>query len=304
MTALSGADLPPYQLQCLLDIVSPEFSSSDPPVQLVCAQALGPEIYVGCSNGHLLRFTLHPDANSRSMEAYTLLSRQSVPNNKPIENMILVPSLSRALVHSDRQILVYTLPALDMIPLNVYKPIRNVISLAVDEWQLQHAAHRSPQQPGSVEFCVIKRQSVSIYHLREKPIYEKDIPLHVRIQLARRSGRYLCVVDNEYYNMIDLETASLLPILPISQAPPSEPGSDAPQTPPVKPFILVISDTEFLLLSWTGASTLGLFITGEGEPVRGTLEWSQHPISVCKFPPLSPAIRTHQCAMQRSTTRT
>ena len=97
--------------------------------------------------------------------------------------------------------------------------------------------------------------------------------------------------------MIDLETASLFPMLPISQAPPEEPGSGAPQTPPVKPFILVISDTEFLLLSWTGASTLGLFITGEGEPVRGTLEWSQHPISIGAFPPFSLDMRAHRCAM-------
>ena len=80
--------------------------------------------------------------------------------------------------------------------------------------------------------------------------------------------------------MIDLETASLFPLLPVSQAPVEQPVSGGPPTPAVKPFILVISESEFLILSWTGASTLGLFITGEGDPVRGTLEWSSHPISV------------------------
>jgi hypothetical protein len=38
-----------------------------------------------------------------------------------------------------------------------------------------------------------------------------------------------------------------------------------------------------LILSWTGASTLGLFITGDGDPVRGTLEWPSHPEAVCEF---------------------
>ena len=80
--------------------------------------------------------------------------------------------------------------------------------------------------------------------------------------------------------MIDLETASLFPLLPISQAPSEVPVSDGPQLPVVKPFILVVAESEFLILSWTGASTLGLFLTGEGDPVRGTLEWSSHPISV------------------------
>ena len=84
--------------------------------------------------------------------------------------------------------------------------------------------------------------------------------------------------------MIDLQTTSLFPFLPISQAPSEQEVSEAPQTPIVKPFIIVISGSEFLILSWTGASTLGLFITGEGDPVRGTLEWSSHPISVGERP--------------------
>lgn len=94
----------------------------------------------------------------------------------------------------------------------------------------------------------------------------------------------MCVADSENYNMINLETASLIPLLPISQAPLEEPNAEAPQAPAVKPFILVIAESEFLILSWTGASTLGVFITGEGEPVRGTLEWSSHPVSVGKYP--------------------
>lgn len=52
----------------------------------------------------------------------------------------------------------------------------------------------------------------------------------------------------------------------------------------VKPSITVIGDNEFLILSWTGASTLGLFLTGEGDPVRGTLEWPSYPDAVCKCP--------------------
>lgn len=74
--------------------------------------------------------------------------------------------------------------------------------------------------------------------------------------------------------MIDLAAASLFPMLPISQAP--------DLTVAVKPSITVISENEFLILSWTGASTIGVFITGDGDPVRGTLEWPSHPEAVCK----------------------
>jgi hypothetical protein len=94
------------------------------------------------------------------------------------------------------------------------------------------------------------------------------------VTLARRTGRSLCIADKEHYNIVDLEMASLFPILPLSQA--FEPTMFV-----VKPSITVISANEFLILSWTGTSTLGLFITSDGDPVRGTLEWPSHPEALC-----------------------
>jgi hypothetical protein len=91
--------------------------------------------------------------------------------------------------------------------------------------------------------------------------------------MARRIGRSLCIADKENYNMVDLQGASLFPIIPLSQA---------QYSVTVKPSITVISDNEYLIISWTGASTIGLFITGEGDPVRGTLEWPRHPEAICK----------------------
>ena len=79
--------------------------------------------------------------------------------------------------------------------------------------------------------------------------------------------------------MIDLENAFLSPILPLSQA---------PSPTPIKPLITVVGENEFLILSWTGSSTLGVFITGDGDPVRGTLEWSSHPEDICTFPSAIP----------------
>jgi hypothetical protein len=46
-------------------------------------------------------------------------------------------------------------------------------------------------------------------------------------------------------------------------------------------MIQVVSDGEFLILSWTGAGTMGVFINLNGDPVRGTLQWPSHPLSVC-----------------------
>ena len=103
----------------------------------------------------------------------------------------------------------------------------------------------------------------------------QEIPLPQGGTLAKRIGHSLCIADNVHYNIINLDEASLFPILPLSQA--------IDPTPfPIKPSITVIGDSEFLILSWTGASTIGVFITGEGDPVRGTLEWPSYPESVCE----------------------
>lgn len=187
-----------------------------------------------------------------------------------------------------------------MVPPNIIKPIRHVVTLAVDNQHLKRPAP-SPSGPTlpvePVEFCVIKRQAIAMYSLKERLFYQKvslslpylkpnrtcmdtddttdqEIPLPQGASLARRTGRSLCICDSQTYNMVDLETASLIPLLPLSQAMDPTPFV-------VKPSITVISDNEFLILSWTGASTLGLFISGDGDPVRGTLEWPSHPEAVC-----------------------
>jgi hypothetical protein len=76
----------------------------------------GSEIYAGCSNGELLRFTLQEDdpnqvcpivssgfvygSDHLQLESYRLLSRQTLPNHKPIDEIVLVPCISRALILS------------------------------------------------------------------------------------------------------------------------------------------------------------------------------------------------------------
>ncbi|KAJ7266916.1 hypothetical protein B0H12DRAFT_1010524 [Mycena haematopus] len=258
-------DVPPFQLQSLIGRCNPR-----------CAQALGSEIYIGCSNGELIRFALQAD-DPNTLEAYSIISRQSVPNDKPVDEIVLLPSISRALVLSDHQIHFYTLPALDAVPPHVVKPIRHVIAFAVDQNHLKRPppSLSAPVAIEPVDLCVIKRNSIAMYGLRERLFYQKEIPLQNGATLARRSGRYLCIADKTQYNVVDLANAELTPLMPLSQAPPGErfPGP---------PGICVTGDnpTEFLILSWTGASTLGVFVSGGGDPVRGTLEWPAHPRAV------------------------
>ncbi|KAF6764087.1 hypothetical protein DFP72DRAFT_870684 [Ephemerocybe angulata] len=267
MAAVSTAnDVPPYQVATLLNDFFGGYSKKPPSA----ASERRGEIYVGTSNGELFRFLLQPDGPEK-LESYCR-------GERPIDTIVLVPSISRALVQSDRQVHFYILPSLE--PHSV-KPVRNVITFAVDEQQVRrpppslNAALGYTAVPDPVDLCAIKRNGIAMFSLKDRLFYSREIPLPqgTNAVLARRTGRYVCFADHENYNIIDLEEAQLFPILPISQAPPES-------TLKIKPHITVISDNEFLILSWTGASTLGLFITGNGDPVRGTLQWSSYPLGI------------------------
>ncbi|KAG2156895.1 CNH domain-containing protein [Suillus bovinus] len=279
-------EVPPYFLQPLISSITAG--------TVTCAQAFGSEIYVGCSNGELLRYALHPDTDPTKLDSYALLSQQSHSSGKQIDELILVPCIARALILCDRQLHIYTLPSLDLIPNT--KPVRNIEALAVDHNHLQRPAATSLTtratststnfstergKNNAVDLCVIKRSTIAMYSLSEEKLtYAREIPFRPGAIRAQRSGRHLCIATADIYSVVDLATAQMFELLPVTQVEVT-PGT-------IKPHIIVISPSEFLLLSWTGGSTLGLFVTGEGDPVRGTLEWPAYPVSVClDFPYLA-----------------
>lgn len=66
----------------------------------------------------------------------------------------------------------------------------------------------------------------------------------------------------------------MIPVLPVVQSAPS--GSNSLV---LKPVCIPIAGDEFLLASATssGQTAIGIFCTGSGDPVRGTLQWSSYP---------------------------
>ncbi len=131
---------------------------------------------------------------------------------------MLAPSISRALVLSGiccsltqsqrniylrltagHQIHFYTLPALDMVPLNLIKPIRNVVAFAVDELHMKRPpqyANDIPVPVEPIEFCVVKRSAIALYSLRERLFFQKvgfshGFSAHPLMIALRRRYRFL-----------------------------------------------------------------------------------------------------------------
>lgn len=133
-------------------------------------------------------------------------------------------------------------------------------------------------------------QLLSISHSHIEML--KELPLRTTAIFAVLRGACLCIADAVNYSLVNLDSATLTPLLPISQDPPDSPPSEmhdltqSSGTPVARPkshqrpAILPVEDDEFLIASHTGSSTLGLFIKENGEPTRGTLEWASNVKSI------------------------
>ena len=64
----------------------------------------------------------------------------------------------------------------------------------------------------------------------------------------------------------------MLPVMPLSHD----------GAPPAKPVITAIGSNEFLIVSTLEGRGLAVFVSGSGDPVRGTFEYSNYPVAVCE----------------------
>lgn len=113
------------------------------------------------------------------------------------------------------------------------------------------------------------------------------MPLPPGTLRAARAGAHLCIADRAMYSMLDLARGVLNPIMPVDQS------ADAGTGAPVRPALVVIGPEEFLVASWTGQDAMGIFVSGEGMPVRGVLSWAAQPRALgapSDLPPPSPTL--------------
>ncbi|EJD51168.1 hypothetical protein AURDEDRAFT_57070, partial [Auricularia subglabra TFB-10046 SS5] len=228
---------------------------------------IGRDLYVGCANGRLIRFALQEHPHRSKPAGYRFVSQHVMPGNKPVDDIALAPTVQKILVQSDSRLYFFVYPGMEPVPTSLINPIRLVVTFAID-------AGPPDVHPPSVRFVVVKRTGMSLYTLRERLFHEKEGQLQ-GARTAKRYGRHLCVSNAEgNYCVVNLETLNMIEMIPSSQ--------DGVTV--VKPSITVIGENEFLVLSWLGENSggaVGLFMTGDADPVRGTMQWQEYPAAIC-----------------------
>lgn len=222
---------------------------------------------------------MYPQANGWVMRhKHTLFPR------RPVSKMYILPKVSKLFVISDGTMHALTLPSLEVVPSTIIPTMRGVVSVILNDDELDYG--QGSEEKTDMTVVIVRRRVLGIYRLGNRLQSIKEIPLPSAPTAHALFQTYLCCAllspeTSQIVNcVVDLSDASLTEVLPVSQVPPLE-GEGGEGQEAVNANIVVIPDEkEFLVTSYTGTSTMGVFLNGQGDPVRGTITWTSHPLSI------------------------
>ncbi|KAI1315748.1 transforming growth factor, beta receptor associated protein 1 [Mortierella claussenii] len=235
-------------------------------------------LYLGTSDGFVLHYVMEEQVSSESdLPRSRLVQRKSLGfGKKVVERIMVLPPIRVVIVH---------LPDFAPLPQQSLPHIKGVTAFCEESSQRGRLA-----EDGSVHLCVTKRRTIQFYALWSDAISEpKELNLPNGGLVVTRWKNVVCVADASGFKLIDTRVGRMIPVLPVVQS--VSPGSHAQV---LKPVCIPIAENEFLLASATssGQTAIGIFCSGSGEPVRGTLQWSSYPRALAvEFPYVTALLR-------------
>lgn len=266
---------------------------------LRCAEPYGSNLYLGASDGQVYCFLQPPqdpiNGSSSSSNELRHVGTRSI-SSKPIDKILILSRLGIAAVLSEATLTFHELPSFLPIPPQVLPHSKGVASIVLDDEEVNESWTGGKggglDAEGLCNLCIIRRKTITLVKMGvDTWRVIKEIPLPSGATVARRSGSSLCISTTTEYNIVDLDAATMSSIgLPITQT--GEPPSAAN-----RPSILSISlgksgQCEFLITSHSQDSTLGVFVSQEGDPTAKLLEWPSHPRALAlEYPYLHALLR-------------
>ncbi|BEJ17778.1 hypothetical protein CspHIS471_0700460 [Cutaneotrichosporon sp. HIS471] len=248
-------------------------SGSDTEVR--CVEGFGPNLYVGGSDGVVEWWVYDGSAGPSETRGWKLQRKHKLFPCRPVNRIVLLPKVSRALVLSEGTLHPLSLPGLEPLPSNSIAAVRGVVSVALNDDELDLA-----DNDGTADMTVVlvKRKGLGIYRLGQRMTMVKEMPLPAPPRYHALFNTYMCAAlpteSGLTYCIIDLSDASLTEVLPVSQVDPDDNWKPNPNV------VVIPGESQFLVTSYTGANTMGVFLNGQGDPERGTIEWTEHPLCI------------------------
>lgn len=221
-----------------------------------CCKSYAEHIYLGTQTGELLHYFEMETGN------YLLVSRIKFDDSKevPIDKIVLLPSIERACVLSQGQLIMFLLPE--------FAPTPNTIKLSgINDLQVISGN----------KIITFSNKSATIYKVSKDSFKSlRDFPKLNSVDKALIKNKKLIVARNNNYEIFDLSKNKEIPLFKVSE---SGENSDAKLVPVIADF----SSDEILVCSG-GASyeddAMALVITLDGDISQGTIALPKYPRNI------------------------
>lgn len=243
-------DQGPFEKHTLIQNLLPDLEYS-------CFEAYDENIYLGTKSGDLLHYF------EIEQENYMLVSRTKFDeeSNKPINKIVLLPQIERALVLCDDILVVFLLP--EFAPAPNTKKLKGVLDVTVRNYSSQFKFYK---------FYAIKQESIKMLKISSQSIstiQKFDFKL---ISKASAIDYTLMTSKVNSYEIINLKDSTNIPLFPISET-----------NAPLKPIITKFCQNEFLVTTGGGSendTSIVFVVTSTGEISHGTIILSKYPRDV------------------------
>ncbi|WVQ99304.1 hypothetical protein IAU59_006436 [Kwoniella sp. CBS 9459] len=250
--------------------------------EIRCVEGYGQNMYIGASDGTVEWWVCDGSPGASAMNGWSMKHRHTLFPRRPVSRLYILPKISKILIISDGTLHALSLSNLEPIPSSHVPPLRGVLSVILDDEELDWGGPGSEDLNAQMTVVVVRRKGLGVYKLGNRMSAVKEIPLPAPPTEHALFASYLCAAipsttpeQSSLYSLIDLSDASLTEVLPVTQIDQAVADFD------VNPNVVVIpGENEFLVTSYTGSSTMGVFLNGQGDPVRGTMEWPSHPLRI------------------------
>ena len=173
-------------------------------------------LYIGTSASEILHYVSLP-GDSNSPETTLILASRTQPTtvaslnlSKGVQQVLILPSSSKACILCNGTLTFHTLPELSPAPNTL--TVSNVLWIGGIDLDVVE----NPNEDDPADFFLMSlRTKIRLVRVGERVTSPKSLDYPGCLTGARR-GRYACVADTRSYALIDLENSQKIPLFPIS----------------------------------------------------------------------------------------
>ncbi|KTW25727.1 hypothetical protein T552_03339 [Pneumocystis carinii B80] len=239
----------------------------------------GINLYIGTSYGYVYHFVLENRKNLSLFPEFIFASKHNLLERKLVKSIFILSQITLVLILCGNVLFFCGYPELS--PVSGLGPIKDVVDICQDLDKFGET-----ELDGSVILTVLMKRKIKRIKVKDTISVLLDIHCSSVVSICQR-GFICCVATISSYELINFENNRRIPLFPIIQ------GNDALHhnflrisMPFLKPIIISISKSEFAVTClFNGKNYVGLFVDINGNIVRGTIMFSEYPISLAsEFP--------------------